>query len=47
MNMNELNRYYSTHEAERQTGIDSSSIARACRKNMGYSHGYYWRYEES
>lgn len=42
--------FSSTHEAERVTGIDSSSIAKACRKykdgKSGYAKGYIWHYKE-
>jgi hypothetical protein len=42
--------FSSTHEAERVTGIDSSLIAKACRKYIeggtGYAKGYIWHYKE-
>ena len=42
--MNFVAEYYSTHDAGRQTGYDSSLIARACRLHRK-AKGFYWRYK--
>lgn len=36
--------YKSAREAQRQTGIDCSSISHCCRGDMKYTHGYVWSY---
>lgn len=38
-----ISTFCSTHEAQRKTGIDSSLIARACRKGV-IAKGYRWNY---
>lgn len=49
-NGNLLNVYSSTREAERKTGIGSSTISRCCRRNAQniptQSRGYRWEYQE-
>ena len=39
-------RYYSVSEAQRQTGIDISSIARACKGIYEKAGGFHWKYCE-
>jgi|GEM_PF-2555467 hypothetical protein len=36
--------YYSTREAERNTGIDHSSIIRCCKGKQNIAGGYHWKY---
>lgn len=43
----ELNRYKSSREAARQTGVSNTHISAACRGRSGklnYARGFYWRY---
>lgn len=43
-NFNEINRYPSIKEAERQTGYANTNIGLACRELYRTVGGYYWRY---
>ena len=38
--------YKSINEAERQTGINQSSISKACRGKLKTAGGYYWKFVE-
>ena len=38
--------YKSINEAERQTGINQSSISKACRGKLKSAGGYHWEYVE-
>ena len=44
LDFNFIRKFDSTHAVEREIGIDSSCIARACRLG-GISHKYRWKYE--
>ena len=39
--------YYGIMEAERQTGIDKSSITRACKGKVPRAGGFHWKYIDS
>ena len=38
--------YSSTHQAERETGFDNSSIAKCCKGKLKTAYGYKWKYKE-
>ena len=44
LNFNELNRYPSIKEAERQTGCANTNIGLACREKHRTAGGFHWRY---
>lgn len=39
--------YFGISDAERKTGIDKSSIARACKGQVPRAGGYHWKYVEA
>lgn len=41
-----LNKFKSTGEASRNTGVDRSCIKACCNKQRRYAGDYYWRYEK-
>lgn len=41
-----LNRFITTREAERVTGVDHSTIARCCKGRQRKAGGFKWEYEE-
>lgn len=41
-----INTFYSTREAGRQTGFDSSGISKCCRGKQKTAYGFGWRYVE-
>ena len=38
--------YYGAREAERQTGINQSSISKCCKGKQKTAMGYHWEYVE-
>lgn len=39
--------YHSTRQAERETGVDNSSISRCCNGKSLTAGGYVWKYNEN